>query len=156
MTQSVKLSMGQIRLMSLFQSETRVTARDCVEDDKLDRIIFVVNTGEMGKAIGRRGANIQGLQRRVRRSVEIAEYNEDPAAFLRGILNPKFVSEVKLNTRDDGSRQAVVMVDPQKKGLVVGREGRNAEKARMLAKRYFDISRVSINSAEDDLGGGRW
>lgn len=156
MTQSVKLSMDQMRLMSLFQSETRVTARDCVEDEKLNRVIFVVNTGEMGKAIGRRGANIQGLQRRVRRNVEIAEYNEDPAAFLRGIFNPKFVSEVKLNTRDDGSRQAVVMVDPQKKGLVVGREGRNAEKARMLAKRYFDISRVSINSAEDDLGGGGW
>lgn len=156
MTQSVKLSMDQMRLMSLFQSETRVTARDCVEDEKLNRIIFVVNTGEMGKAIGRRGANIQGLQRRVKRNVEIAEYNEDPAEFLRGILNPKFVSEVKLNTRDDGSRQAVVMVDPQKKGLVVGREGRNAEKARMLARRYFDISRVSINSAGGDLGDDGW
>lgn len=156
MTQAVKLSMDQMRLMSLFQSETRVTARDCVEDEKLDRIIFVVNTGEMGKAIGRRGANIQGLQRRIKRNVEIAEYHEDPAAFLRGIFNPKFVSEVKLNTRDDGSRQAVVLVDPQKKGLVVGREGRNAEKARMLARRYFDISRVSINSAGDDLGGGGW
>ena len=29
------------------------------------------------------------------------------------------------------------MVDPRKKGIVVGREGRNAEKARLLAKRYF-------------------
>lgn len=154
MTQAVKLSMDQMRLMSLFQSETRVTARDCVEDEKLNRVIFVVNTGEMGKAIGRRGANIQGLQRRVKRGVEIAEYHEEPAAFLRSIFNPKFVSEVKLNTRDDGSRQAVVMVDPQKKGLVVGREGRNAEKARLLAKRYFGISRVMINSAEGDLGGG--
>jgi len=31
---------------------------------------------------------------------------------------------------------------------VVGREGRNAEKARLLAKRYFNISTVMINSQE--------
>jgi transcription termination/antitermination protein NusA len=41
-----------------------------------------------------------------------------------------------------------VMVDPRKKGIVVGREGRNAEKARLLAKRYFDIGSVLINSPE--------
>jgi len=32
--------------------------------------------------------------------------------------------------------------------LVVGREGRNAERARLLAKRYFDISTVLINNSE--------
>jgi len=31
---------------------------------------------------------------------------------------------------------------------VVGREGRNAEKARLLAKRYFQISNVLIVSPE--------
>ena len=35
-----------------------------------------------------------------------------------------------------------------KKGVVVGREGRNAEKARLLAKRYFNISTVMINNQE--------
>jgi N utilization substance protein A len=46
---------------------------------------------------------------------------------------------VKLNKRVDGTMQAIVLVDPRKKGIVVGREGRNAEKARLLAKRYFEI-----------------
>ena len=41
-----------------------------------------------------------------------------------------------------------VLVDASKKGLVVGREGRNAERARLLAKRYFDISTVLINNSE--------
>jgi N utilization substance protein A len=44
--------------------------------------------------------------------------------------------------------QAIVLVDPKKKGIVVGREGRNAEKARLLAKRYFEITHVQINSPE--------
>jgi transcription termination/antitermination protein NusA len=67
---------------------------------------------------------------------------------LRNMLNSKLVSEVKLNDRADGSKQAIVIVDPRKKGIVVGREGRNAEKARMLAKRYFGITSVLINSPE--------
>jgi N utilization substance protein A len=64
------------------------------------------------------------------------------------LLNSKLISKVKINKRADGTKQAIVMVDARKKGIVVGREGRNAEKARMLAKRYFDISSVLINSPE--------
>ncbi len=67
---------------------------------------------------------------------------------MTNLLNSKLVSEVKINKRPDGSKQAIVMVDPRKKGIVVGREGRNAEKARLLAKRYFDITSVLINSPE--------
>jgi len=48
----------------------------------------------------------------------------------------------------DGSFQANVEVDGAKKGVVVGREGRNAEKARLLARRYFNITYVLINSKE--------
>jgi N utilization substance protein A len=80
--------------------------------------------------------------------VELVEFDEDPAKFLTNLLNSKLISEVKINKRADGTKQAIVLVDPRKKGIVVGREGRNAEKARLLAKRYFDISSVLINSPE--------
>lgn len=148
MTQSIKLTTDQMRLMSLFQNVTGATARDCVEDEKQNRVIFVVNTGKMGLAIGKGGSHIRTLQNLVKKNVELVEYNEDPAKFLQNLLNNKLVTEVKINKRADGSKQAIVMVDPRKKGIVVGREGRNAEKARMLAKRYFEISSVLINSPE--------
>ncbi len=148
MTQSIKLTTDQMRMMSLFQNVTGATARDCIDDEKQDRVIFVVNTGKMGLAIGKGGMHIKSLQNIVKRNVELVEYNEDPAVFLSTLLNSKLISEVKINNRPDGSKQAIVMVDPRKKGIVVGREGRNAEKARLLAKRYFDITSVLINSPE--------
>ena len=148
MTQSIKLTTDQMRMLSLFQSVTGATARDCVEDEKQDRVIFVVNTGKMGLAIGKGGVHIKSLQNIVKRNVELVEYDEDPAKFLTNLLNSKLISEVKINKRLDGTKQAIVMVDPRKKGIVVGREGRNAEKARLLAKRYFDITSVLINSPE--------
>ena len=148
MAQSIKLTTAQMRMMSLFQNVTGATARDCIEDEKQDRVIFVVNTGKMGLAIGKGGMHIKSLQNIVKRNVELVEYNEDPEKFISSLLNPKLISDIKINTRQDGSQQAIVMVDPRKKGIVVGREGRNAEKARLLAKRYFNITSVLRNSPE--------
>ncbi|KAG2472316.1 MAG: putative transcription termination protein NusA [Nitrosopumilales archaeon] len=148
MTQSIKITTDQMRLMSLFQNVTGATARDCVEDEKQDRVIFVVNAGKMGLAIGKGGSHIKTLQNIIKRNIELVEYSDDPKVFLKNMLNSKLVSEVKINKRADGTLQAIVLVDPRKKGIVVGREGRNAEKARLLAKRYFEISSVLINSPE--------
>lgn len=148
MPQTIKLTTDQMRLISLFQNVTGATARDCIEDEKQDRVIFVVNSGKMGLAIGKGGSHIRTLQNIVKKNVEIVEYSDDPKEFLKNILNSKLISEVKLNKRADGSMQAIVLVDPRKKGIVVGREGRNAEKARLLAKRYFEITNVQINSPE--------
>ncbi|MEE9242189.1 MAG: NusA-like transcription termination signal-binding factor [Nitrosopumilaceae archaeon] len=151
MTQSIKLTTDQMRLMSLFQNVTGATARDCVEDEKQDRVIFVVNAGKMGLAIGKGGSHIKNLQNIIKRNIELVEYSEDPTVFLKNMLNAKLVSEVKMNKRADGTMQAIVIVDPKKKGIVVGREGRNAEKARLLAKRYFEITSVLINSPEQKM-----
>ncbi len=139
--------------MSLFQSITSVTARDCVIDDKMARVIFIVNKGQMGLAIGKGGATIRQLQNVVARKVELVEYSDDASDFVRNILNPQMVNDVKITQRTDGSKQAVVLVDAKRKGVVVGKEGRNAEKARLLAKRYFQISNVLITSASERMIG---
>ena len=98
--------------------------------------------------LGKGGSHIKSLQNIVKKNVELVEFDDDPTKFLKNMLNSKLVSEVKLNKRADGTTQAIVLVDPRKKGIVVGREGRNAEKARLLARRYFDITSVLINSPE--------
>ena len=148
MAQSIKLSTEQMRLMSLFQNVTGATAKDCIEEENQNRIIFIVSTGKMGLAIGKGGMHIKSLQNMIKKSVELVEFDEDPAKFLSNLLNPKLVMDVKMTSRSDGAKQAVVTVDPQKKGIVVGREGRNAQKARMLAKRYFGITHVLISGPE--------
>ena len=62
MTQSIKLTMDQMRLISLFQNVTKATARDCLDDEKQNKIIFVVQEGKMGLAIGKGGSNIKSLK----------------------------------------------------------------------------------------------
>jgi N utilization substance protein A len=119
----------------------------------MDRVIFVVNKGQMGLAIGKGGSTIKQLQNMVTRKVELVEFSGDPAEFIRNMLNSDMVNEVRVSDRNDGTKQAVVVVDPKKKGAVVGKEGRNAEKARLLAKRYFQITNVLIVSPEQQGTG---
>jgi N utilization substance protein A len=148
MTEKIKLTSDELRLMSLFQSITSATARDCIMDEKMDRVIFIVNKGQMGLAIGKGGATIKQLQNVVAKKVELVEFSDDASEFIRNMLNSDMINEVKINEKMDGTKQAVVVVDARKKGVVVGREGRNAEKARLLAKRYFQITNVLIVSPE--------
>ncbi|HET6780294.1 MAG TPA: NusA-like transcription termination signal-binding factor [Nitrososphaera sp.] len=151
----IKLTSDELRLMSLFQSITSATARDCIVDDKMDRVIFVVNKGQMGLAIGKGGSTIKQLQNMVAKKIELVEFSEDPVEFIRNMLNADMINDVRISERADGTKQAVVTVDPRKKGAVVGREGRNAEKARLLAKRYFQISNVLIVGPEQGNSSNR-
>jgi transcription termination/antitermination protein NusA len=151
MTEKIKLTSDELRLISLFSSITSATARDCIVDEKMDRVIFVVNKGQMGLAIGRGGATIKQLQNVIPRRIELVEYSDNADEFLKNILNSNMINEIKINKRIDGTKQAIVVVDSKKKGVVVGKDGRNAEKARLLARRYFQISNVLILSPEQTM-----
>ncbi len=145
-TQRIKLTSEELGLMSLFQSVSGAGVRDCVIDEKNGRVIYVVNQGEMGRAIGKNGIVVKTLQRLVGKPVELVEYSDDPKTFIKNALDPKYVLDVRLTEKLDGSKIAVVVVDAKKKSAVVGRNGKNAEKARLLAKRYFEIANVHIVS----------
>jgi N utilization substance protein A len=114
----------------------------------MDRVIFVVHRGQMGMAIGKGGSNIKQLQNAITKKIELVEYSENPVNFIRNVFNSDMVQEVKINERVDGTKNAIVVVDSKKKGLVVGKDGRNVDKARILAKRYFNITNVLILSPE--------
>jgi N utilization substance protein A len=133
--------------MSLFQGMSGATARDCIVDEKQNRIIFVVNKGQMGLAIGKEGASVKKVERAVRRPVEVVEWSDDPSEMIRNALGARFIDEVRVTERLDGTKGVVVVVDARKKGAVLGLGGKNAEKVRLLAKRYFDITNVQIMSA---------
>jgi len=144
MPENIKLTAQEIELIQIFQQTSGATPRDCIIDDATDRLIFVINKGEMGLAIGKGGQSIKNVQKHVGRPVELVEYSDDPKEFIKNSLDPKLVSEVRIAEKLDGKKSATVVVDEKKTGALVGRGGRNAERARLLAKRYFEIVNVHI------------
>lgn len=142
----IKLSSEQLSLMSMFQGVTGATPKDCLIDDKLNRLIFVVAKGQMGLAIGKEGVSVKKIERSVRRPVEVVEWADGIEDLARNALGARYVQRVEVTDRLDGAKSVVVYVDAKKKGAVLGLGGKNAEKARMLLRRYFEITSVQITS----------
>jgi len=140
----IVLTENELRLMSLFSTMTGIQARDCVIDEKFERLIFVVDEGsDMPRDKIAREA-LGYLRKKINRDVEIVLYSDDPVKLIKNALGGRGVMDVKIVARGD-SKIAIVMADPREKGLVVGRQGRNAERARLLAKRYHGIDRIQVS-----------
>ncbi len=142
----IKLSSDQLSLMSMLAGVTGATAKDCVVDEKLNRVIFVVAKGHMGLAIGKDGASVKKMEKAVKRPVEVVEWAEDVEGLVKNALGEKNLQEVRVTEKDDGTKTIVIVVDPRRKGAVLGVGGRNAERLRILARRHFDVTSIQITS----------
>ncbi|MCP8304275.1 MAG: NusA-like transcription termination signal-binding factor [archaeon] len=144
MTEKIKLTSDELRLISLFQSVSGATVKDCIIDNKVNRVIFIVNSGEMGLAIGKNGHSIKTLEKLIGKPVELVEYSSDPKEFIGNALNRRYIYDIRLTEKLDGSKIGVIVVNRRHKGAAVGKGGKNAEKVRLLAKRYFQIDTIRI------------
>src|SRR5438034_9127995 len=107
--------------MSLFQNMSGATAKDCIIDEKQGRIIFVVGRGQMGLAIGKKGASVKNIERAVRKPVEGVEWSDDLAEMIKNSLDPRYVQEVKEEERLDVPKGVVLVVGRRQRGAVRGR-----------------------------------
>ena len=144
MASGIKFTSREMRFIALFQSITGATVKDCIVDSDLNRIIFIVKEGSIGMAIGKKGKNIHLLVKMTGKKHEVIEHSDNPAQFIKNALKPAKVDEVRITERMDGKTIAVISVNPKDKGVAIGKNGRNAERIRFLAKRYFQIQNVSI------------
>ncbi|OYT60969.1 MAG: transcription elongation factor NusA [Desulfurococcales archaeon ex4484_217_1] len=140
----IKLTAEEMRYIALFQDLTRATVRDCIIDESENRIIFLVKPGDMGLAIGRNGINIKRLRKLLGRNIEVVEYADTVEKLAKNALAPARVLNVKVLQTPMGKKKVIVTVDPQDKGIAIGKAGRNVARARMILKRYFDIDSVIV------------
>ena len=118
-------------------------------NEKFSRILFVINPGEMGLAIGKKGASVKKASDAFGKKVEVVEYNTDKVQFLRNCFLPVQIQVVTFEQDEDGAEVAYIEVQPEDRGLAIGKEGRNIIKAKRLAFRQFDIVNVELRQEEE-------
>ncbi|RLE63896.1 MAG: NusA-like transcription termination signal-binding factor [Thermoprotei archaeon] len=141
---SIKLTDVEMKYIYLLESITGVTTMDCVIDEENNRIIFLVKKGQVGIAVGRNGINIKRLQKLIGKNVEIVEYAETLEELIKNSLFPARVLSVRLKKDANNRKIVVVSVPANEKGLAIGKDGKNIKRARILAKRYFNIDWVTL------------
>lgn len=120
---------------------TGAAVKDCIVDDS--RIIYVIKEGDMGAAIGKKGDHINRMKKTVDKQIDLVEYSEEPVAFIKNAFGPITVKSVNITNRND-KRLAYVEVSNKDKGLAIGRNGKNIEKVKIVAKRHHDIDDVIL------------
>jgi len=131
-----------MQYVSLFQDMTRTTVVDCV--DTPDRLIYVVKEGDIARAIGKGGENVQLLRKRMNKEIHVVEYSENAKTFVANVFRSYDVQKVEVETRENGIVHATVTVDPAKKGRAIGKAGKNLRVFRDLIARHHAIQSVSV------------
>ncbi|MCK9276722.1 MAG: NusA-like transcription termination signal-binding factor [Methanoculleus sp.] len=133
-----------MRLISQFESLTGAGSRDCIVDNRNERLIFVINPGDMGLAIGKSGSSIKKASDVMGKRIEVVEYSADPGQFLRNCFLPAQVTDIDFDTNEEDQQVALVEVRDEDRGLAIGKAGKNIFKAKVLAQRQHDIADVQL------------
>jgi N utilization substance protein A len=131
-------TLGYIRL---FEERTGAKVKDCLEAE--EKLVFVVQPGEIHKAVGPGGAVVDRLKEMLKKEIMVVEYADDPAAFARNVFFAFSPLKVDFAPKGKG-RHATVTVDPVWKARAIGKAGKNLKIARAILMRHCDIVSVSV------------
>lgn len=127
-----------MKIISLFESVTHANVKDCIKSD--DSYLFIVDPGEMGKAIGKGGRHIKQLERSLKKRVRVAEFNDDPLVFLEHLVAPAKVS----NSQMQDGVITLTAADTQSRGVIIGRGGAHLRFLEKVMQRYFEVTEIKV------------
>lgn len=132
-------TIGYIRL---FEERTGARVKDCLEAE--DKLVFIVEPGEIHKAVGPAGTVVERLKEMLKKEIMVVEYSDDPEQFAKNVFFAYESKTVVLSPKGKG-RHATITVDPVWKARAIGKSGKNLKIARAILMRHTDIHSVSVS-----------
>jgi N utilization substance protein A len=145
---SIKLQREEMELITFFNTVTGVTTLDCIilpDGEDTQRIIFLVKRPDLHRAVGKNGVNAKKLKEKLAKNVDIIAYSDDLNQFVEYVLYPAKITQITEQKRNDNKKVLLVSVRQEDKGLAIGKNGRNIEKANTLLRRHYDVDMLVIN-----------
>lgn len=133
----IKYDIDLMKFISMFEAITNVSPKDCISGEPL---IFVVNRGDIAKAIGKNASNIHRIENLLKKKVKIIEFNDDICMFVRNVIAPLKVAEV---TKDE-NKITIKDNDIKTKGMIIGRDSTNLKKTKEIVSRYFEFEDIVV------------
>jgi len=134
----IVLDTQTLQTIAMFEQGTGARVKDCVNAD--EQIVFVVEEGEMAKAIGKGGQHVRALERLIKKRVKIIEFNPNLVQFVKNVVAPLEVAEVK----EEGGKVFLNAKDLKTRGLLIGRGASNLRFFEGIVKRYFPIGEMRV------------
>lgn len=132
----MKLGMDELEYMNLIEKMTKAHVKDCVVND--GELIVVIQEGDMGLAIGRKGENAEKVRQAIGKKISFIEFSEDKEKFIRKLFAPAV-----LETIDAGGD--TVKIKAKETQRLIGKGGKRKKRAELLLERHFGIKNVIVN-----------
>ena len=128
---TIKYDADVINFINFFEKLTKASVKDVILKD--DRLTFIVNEGQLRKAIGKNGVNIRKLEHMFKRRIRVVEFSSDVCEFVKNLLMPLEISNIykeneMVKIKADGLRL---------KSILIGRDRRNLNHLKDIVKKYF-------------------
>jgi N utilization substance protein A len=120
-----------MKFISLFESMTHAKLKDCFIQN--EKVIFMVQEGDIAKALGKHGINIQKLEKLLNKKIKIIEFSTDILRFVKNVVHPLQVKEIH-------EKEGVIVIippDTKTRGYLIGRGAVNLRNTESIVKRYY-------------------
>lgn len=117
--------------------EIRAIAREPGSRSKIAVYTADQNIDPVGSCVGQRGVRVSTVMNELSgEKIDIIEWSEDPAEFVRKALSPAKVLDIELNQDE---HKALIEVTPDQLSLAIGKGGQNVRLAARLTGWKIDI-----------------
>lgn len=133
-----KIDMETMRLINLFEQVTGARVKDCITFK--EKLTFIVEEGQLWRALGKNRANLLKLERLLKQKIKIVEFRPDKIQFIVNLLHPLKVVDVK----DEDGILTIKGPDTKTKGLMIGARAQNLRATENVVKMYFDCEEIKV------------
>lgn len=134
----IKYTQEEIQLINHFEKETKTTIKDCIITP--ENITFIVKKGEIGQAVGKKGAIIKKIKQELGKEINVYEHSDKPEEFIKNLLFP-----VNIKNIDIQNNIATVKVEKKEKKRAIGKEGKKIKKVKEIMNRHYpEITEIKI------------
>jgi len=134
----IKYDMALMGYISLFEKITHSKLKDCFELN--DKLIFIVQKGEIGKAIGKQAVNVKKLESMFKKKVRLIEFNEDKIEFVKNIIYPVKAKLIEENE----NIITITSMDNHTRGILIGKAAEALRSNEKIIQRYFEIKEIKV------------
>ncbi len=127
-----------MKFISLFESLTGARVKDCVEQDQA--LLFVIEPGDMGKAIGRNGSHIKRIEGTIKKPIRVVEFSDNIEEFVCSLLYPL----VPLGVNQEEGTLVITGKDAKTRGMIIGRDRSRLHSIQSIIARFFPIKEIKV------------
>ncbi len=137
-SQKITFDTDMLKFMGLFENLTHAKLKDCFFDR--GKLVFLIDQGEMGKALGRNKSNIVKLEKMLNRKIKIVEFNPNRLQFITNYLAPLRITDIQ----EEGDVVTITGIDTKTKGLIIGIKAQNLRNLEKTVSKYFKIEEIKV------------